>query len=91
MDDLTVKDIHNRLAAGHLAFQYSFAMLIIALGEKQAVEPRRVFEFFKVITDGLDSGSVLPIDVAGLASEQMKGIETTFLNMITMPPGAGRA
>ena len=61
------------------------------LAEKNLIEPPRVFQLLGVLIDGFGNGSVKPLEISQLVAEKLRGIESTFQNMITVPPGAGRA
>lgn len=83
--------IVDHLVSDRIAFQYAFAMLLVALAEKKLIDPARVFQLHGVLIDGFGNGSVNPPDVSQLVAEKLKGIETTFFNLVTIPEGAGRS
>ena len=84
-------DVAALIAAPALFTQYAIATLIIAMAEKGVIDPARVFAFFRPIVDGFEGGLVKPLETARMAAELLRGVEKTFWNMVTIPPGAGRA
>jgi hypothetical protein len=50
------QELPQMLAGGAMANTYAMAALIAALGEKQAVDPARVFELFGTIIAGFEAG-----------------------------------
>jgi hypothetical protein len=55
------------------------------------VDPERVFQHFRVIVDGFESGRIHPAESSRMAAQMLAGVETTFRNLVTVPVGAGRA
>jgi hypothetical protein len=55
------------------------------------VDPERVFQHFRVIVDGFESGRIQPAESSRLAAQTLKGVETTFRSLVTIPVRAGRA
>ena len=79
------------LAAPSLFQTYAFAGLILALAEKRSIDCSRLFAIFETIAQGLESGSVQPIEAARTAAEMMRSIEGVIGVMTTIPQGAGHA
>ena len=77
-------------AAVVLLSQLSTAGLILALAERGSLDPERVFQFFRTLSEAMETapGTSEP---AKNSARMLREIETMARNMTTIPPGAGRA
>ena len=69
--------------------QISTAGLILALCERRALDPERVFEFYRTLAEAIETrpGALAPTKAA---ARMLREIETMARSMTTMPAGAGR-
>lgn len=63
--------------------------LILALAERRALDPERVFEFYRTLAEGLETRPNAPATATN-AARMLREIEAMARNMTTIPPGAGR-
>jgi hypothetical protein len=77
------------LGAIVLFSQLSTAGLILALAERRAVDPARVFAFYSTLANAMETRPGAPAP-AKAAARMLREIEAMARNMTTMPAGAGR-
>ena len=78
------------IAAIVLFSQLGIAGLLLALAEKRALDPERVFEFYRTLAEAIETRPDAPEAARG-TGRMLRGIETLAREMVKLPDLAGRA
>ena len=79
------------LGAATMVMQYTAAALMVAAGEREAIDPARVFALLEVLADSFDRGVAAAGPTGKMTALMLRGVEETFRSPVTIPAGAGRA
>ena len=79
------------LGAATMSFQYTAAALIVAAGERDAIDPERVFALLETLADGFDRGVAASGPTGKMTAMMLRAVKETYSRLVTIPAGAGRA
>jgi len=72
-----------------MTMQYVSAALIVAMAERGAIDPERVFQLLAILADGFDQSP--QIESAAMTANMLRGVRATFDNLVKIPADAGHA
>ena len=95
----TMPDVSITVAAvigARMAQRYVMAAVILAMAKSQALDVADVHLFLRTFGDmfaTMAKGETDPVmaQAKAIAAEEIAALEPTVMNMLTIPPGAGRA
>ena len=89
-DERTVAEIAALVTGPTLFTQYALATLIIALAEKQAIDPAQLFKAYHRIVADLEGGRIQPVEPARIAAQMLRGVEAAYESIVPSPAVAER-
>ncbi len=89
LEKQNVTETVELIGATVLFGQLAVAGLILALAERDALDPERVFSFYRTLAEAMETrpGALAPTLIS---ARMLREIEAMARSMVTMPEGAGR-
>ena len=81
----------HALGAASMSANYLAAALIAALAERGAIDPARVFQLVEVLATGFDTQLTAAGPTGPMTAKMLRALRPIYENLVTIPPGAGRA